>query len=88
MTRLGRIHSKRIVASLGRDPAEVMAELDKVIKEKSKEMPVDLEIERDDWGRVKFIIKEKKEGLTKDDIDFLKKNPDIIREILSSIEEK
>ena len=60
MTRLGRIHSKRIVASLGRDPAEVMAELDKVIKEKSKEMPVDLEIERDEWGRVKFIIKEKK----------------------------
>ena len=58
--RLGRIRSKQIVGSLGRDPAEMMAELEKTIEEERKEMPYDLEIEKDRFGRIKFIITEKK----------------------------
>lgn len=49
-----------------KDPAQVIQDLDKEVEEKSKDMPCDIFIERDEWGKVKFILKEKVEKTDKE----------------------
>ena len=46
-----------------KDVAQMIKDLDKEVKEKQKDLPVNILIERDEFGKVKFILKEKSKDL-------------------------
>ena len=46
-----------------KDVAQMIKDLDKEVEEKQKDLPVNILIERDDFGKVKFILREKSKDL-------------------------
>ena len=46
-----------------KDVAQMIKDLDKEVEEKQKDLPVNILIERDEFGKVKFILKEKSKDL-------------------------
>lgn len=41
------------------DVAQMIKDLDKEVEERNKDMPVEILVEKDEWGKTKFIIREK-----------------------------
>lgn len=56
-------HPKSDKPTEKKTPAQMIADLDDAVKTKQKDMPCDIFIERDEYGKVKFILKEKDENL-------------------------
>jgi len=85
-----RIQPSGLVRSFKDSPAEALEKLDKMIKEKQKDLPPDLVVERDQWGRIRFKIVQKEEQDIEnfDDVNLLNKNKTAIDKILEDDEQK
>lgn len=61
--RKSRGSDNGIISTHGKDRtskvAQMIKDLDKTIKEKSEDMPVEILVEKDEFGKTRFIIREK-----------------------------
>ena len=78
----------KVIDSIRGDPKKMLWELDKIVKEKTKNSPMDLFIEKDKFGRTKFILKEKVKGEDKLDekiVEYFNAHPSERKKLLLEI---
>lgn len=81
-------NSSQVVSEQRKSPAEMIAEIEELEREKSKNSDFDLLIGKDKHGHTFFEIVEKNKndiGLTEGDVKFLKENPELLKEIFSIV---
>jgi len=82
---------QKVIGGIEKDARQMLRDLDKVVREKTKNSPLDLFTEKDEFGKTKFILKEKVEG--EDEVDeqilnYLRAEPSTRKRLLKEIKKK
>lgn len=81
----------KVIASIRKDAREMLLNLEKIVKQKTKDASLDLFIEKDRFGRTKFILQEKvkSEGeLDEKIMEYLNAEPIAKKKLLQEIKKK
>ncbi|NVM56008.1 MAG: hypothetical protein HWN66_20085 [Candidatus Helarchaeota archaeon] len=79
---------QKIIKTLGEDPKEMLKKLGEVVKKKTADSPLDLFIERDKFGKTKFILKQKvvgEDALDSKIIEYFNAHPSERKKLLQEI---